>query len=158
MSEEDQQGRSTPWMAICLGLGIGAALLAIAMSPKPERRGIITICKNHLKQLGLVMQSYYSDGTSLKLPIIRDPHITADTGGLGFDGSMLTCPARHYDQQFHYLWNLKASGGKWADWNNPHSPMIWDTSPHKFNNKVNVLFGDGHVEEMTPERLKELTK
>jgi prepilin-type processing-associated H-X9-DG protein len=65
---------------------------------------------------------------------------------------------KDYHSSNPYVWNPKLSGGKWADWNNTNSPLIWDATPHHYSGKVNVLFGDCHVEEMTPDRLKELTR
>ena len=121
-------------------------------------------CQKQLKQLGMCIQSYYSDGTSVDLPIFTDAKVTANFAGLGFDAQMMSCPAARNDPHaalglnLHYVWNPKASGGKWPHWNNSRSPLIWDALPHKHKGKVNVLFGDGHVEEMTPERLKELTR
>ena len=119
----------------------------------------ITKCKNTLKQIGLCIQSYYSDGTSIDMPVLKRYEVDlANDGGLGFDANMLSCPAMHHGPCLDYVWNPKLSGGKWADWNNPKAVLIWDASQHFRNDKVNVLFGDGHVEEMTPERLRELTK
>ena len=119
----------------------------------------ITKCKNTLKQLGLCIQSYYSDGTSINLPVLRRYEVSpANDGGLGFDANMLSCYAARLDNSTHYVWNPKLSGGKWTDWNNQHSPLAWDASPHKINDKINVLFGDGHVEELTLEELATKTK
>lgn len=132
-------------------------------APNSDRPNVVK-CQNQLKQLGQCIQSYYSDGTSVDLPIFTDAKVTANFGGLGFDDQMMSCPAARNDPHaavtlnLHYVWNPKVSGGKWPDWNNSRSPLIWDALPHKHKGKVNVLFGDGHVEEMTAERLKELTK
>jgi prepilin-type processing-associated H-X9-DG protein len=163
MSDENLNERSSPWMAIFLGIGIFAILAAMLLPGlRPHRPHVnhqISKCKNNIKQLGLYIQSYYSDGVSTAMPILKSFEVsTTNDGGFGFDAYMLTCPAEHLGLLYHYVWNPKLSGGKWADWNQPNSPLIWDASPHQVNDKVNVLFGDGHVEEMTPERLKELTR
>jgi prepilin-type processing-associated H-X9-DG protein len=160
MSEDNHDGASSPWMAILMGIGVVvllAAMLLPALGPVNQGRPVLK-CKIHLKQIGAMIDSYYSAGTVMTLPMVRDPHITADFGGIGFDANLLTCPSPPYDQPRHYLWNLKANGGQWKDWNNQHSPLAWDASPHKINDKINVLFGDGHVEEMTPEELATKTK
>ena len=124
-----------------------------------RERPNITKCKNNLKQLGLCLNSYFSDGTSTAMPILKSFEVSAtNDGGFGFDANMTSCYATRLDGLSHYVWNPKLSGGKWPDWNNSNSPLIWDAAQHRRDNKVNVLFGDGHVEEMTPERLKELTR
>ena len=145
---------------------LGVLLLAwifvcyiLYLSGNDRERGNITKCKNNLKQIGQSICSYYSDSTSIAWPILKRHEVSAaNDGGLGFDANILSCYATRLDNSSHYVWNPKLSGGKWAEWNNPNSPLIWDASPHKKTGKVNVLLGDGHVEEMTPERLKELTK
>jgi prepilin-type processing-associated H-X9-DG protein len=147
-------------VVIVLGLISTLVIILIAWNGcnSPERAKI-TKCKNALNQLGICIQSYYSDGTSTAMPVLHGIAVTSNNnGGLFFDANMLSCPAMHHGLCLDYLWNPKLSGGKWSEWSNRHSPLIWDASPHKITNKVNVLFGDGHVEEMTPERLKELTR
>jgi len=66
---------------------------------------------------------------------------------------MLTCPAAHEKYPNEYRWNPALVGGRWSDWNHAESPLIWDATPHKVSGKINVLFGDGHVEEMAREKL-----
>ena len=139
--------------------GVLMYMLLPASGPSNLGRSNVEKCQKQLKQLGLCIQSYYSDGTSTALPKLNHYRVTsANEGGFGFDGYMLTCPAEHLGHLYHYVWNPKLSGGKWSEWNNPNSALIWDAAPHKLDCKFNVLFGDGHVEEMTPERLKEMTK
>ncbi len=142
---------------------IALILVAMLLPPSGQSRvsyqkSQITKCKNNLKQIGLMMQSYYSDGTATAMPILKRFEVDSrNDGGFGFDANMLSCSAEHKGPSRDFVWNPKISG-TFAEWNNPHSPWIWDATPHHYSGKVNVLFGDGHVEELTPERLKELTK
>ncbi|MEN9360390.1 MAG: hypothetical protein RL095_1925 [Verrucomicrobiota bacterium] len=163
MSAENPQDRSPSWTTILLVLVLGAVLAAMilpAFRPHPSQvNHSIAKCKNRLKQIGLTIQSYYSDGATLNLPVFSDPRVFAECGGLGLDANLLTCPAARLGPTPHYHWNPKASGSPWADWaNNPYSLLIWDASPHKSNGKIIVLFGDGHVEELTPSELVERRK
>ncbi|MEN9360393.1 MAG: hypothetical protein RL095_1928 [Verrucomicrobiota bacterium] len=166
MSEEPQPSSSrlefpSHWLpVIVLGILGGFAVLALQPTNCTEyEKPKITNCKNKLKQLGLSLISYYSDGTSTALPVLKSFEVSvANNSGFGFDANMLSCPAMHHGPCLDYVWNPKLSGGKWADWNNPNSPLIWDATPHKLNGKLNVLMGDGFVKELTPEQLKELTR
>ena len=159
---EENESRSPPWMAILVGIGACAVLITMLLPSTPEgtlEKSLVITCRNNLKQMGLDINSYYSDSHATLLPILKHFEVCpANDGGFGFDANMLSCRAERHDHSTHYVWNPKLSGGKWADWNNPISPLIWDASPHKFNGKVNVLLGDGHVEELTPVRLTELTR
>ena len=138
------------------------AMLLPTSGPSPigYQKSMITRCKNNLKQLGLSINSYYSDSSpSAAMPTLKSFEVrAANDGGYGFDANMLSCSADHKGPCLDYVWNPKISGSTWAVWNNSNSPLIWDATPHKYKGKINVLFGDGHVEEMTPERLKELTR
>ena len=162
MSQAESNEPSS-WIEILIGIGI-CAILALMFLPSMfpsvlSEKGNGTKCKNNLKQFGLVIHSYYNESDTTALPILKRYAIeAANDGGFGFDANMLCCPAQRQDHSMHYVWNPKISGGTWAEWSTPHSPLIWDASPHKFNDKINVLFGDGHVEELTPERLRELTR
>ncbi len=155
MSESSQ-----PWkhavIAIISIITLFAAILWV--SPVRHSRGIPN-CKGNLKMFGLSIHQYYSDGKGSNFPTFHGDRVNIDNPQeFQFNRAMISCRADHSNGDTHYLWNLKASGAPWAQWNNSHSPLIWDASPHKYKGKVHVLFGDGSVEEMTPERLKELTK
>ncbi len=145
-------------VAVAAVIFILAAMLLPALGSVREKANV-TKCKGSLKQIGLVMQSYFSDGTSTAMPSLKSFEVSASNdGGFGFDANMLSCPAMHDGPCLDYVWNPKLSGSKYADWNNSNSALIWDASPHRVNGKINAVFGDGHVEELTPERLLELTK
>jgi prepilin-type processing-associated H-X9-DG protein len=161
MSQESPNETSSPWMAICLGIGLCAILAAVLVlgKPDPSPGPDTKFCQMNLKQMGLCIHHYFDNQSLSTLPILKNFEVsTTNDGGFGFDAHMLSCPAERHDLSMCYVWNPKLSGGKWADWNKPNSPLIWDASPHRVNGKINVLFGDGHVEEMTPERLRELTR
>ena len=83
-------------------IGILAAMLLPALGAVREKANV-TKCKNSLKQVGLVVQSYYSDGTSTAFgsAFTTATQLTANTGslnnaattGFGFDANMLACAA-----------------------------------------------------------------
>ncbi len=139
-------------------LAILAAMLLPAMGGVREKANV-TKCKSNLKIMGLCIQSYYSDGTSTAMPILKRYEVDIhNDGGFGFDVNMLSCPAARHDESTHYVWNPKVSGSTWAIWNNPNSALIWDASPHRVNGKINAVFGDGHVGEISVERMQEMMR
>ncbi|MEN9360392.1 MAG: hypothetical protein RL095_1927 [Verrucomicrobiota bacterium] len=164
MSEEEKPRDKDPqsWRAWALAAVLGASgLLAVTWSAlwTVRQKAACTKCKGNLKIVGLCLQSYYSDGVSSALPSLKRLEVsTGNDGGFGLDANMLSCPAARQDGLMHYLWNPKLSGSTWAIWNNPDSPLIWDAAPHKVNGRLNVLMGDGHVEELTSEQLKDRTR
>ncbi len=150
-------------------IGILAAMLLPALGAVREKANV-TKCKNSLKQVGLVLQSYYSDGTSTVFgaAVTDSPTITASTGGssattgFGFDANMLTCfTAKTSGTVATYtmvnnpnissaatLAGVAFASETWATVNNPNSGLANDQSTaHKVNNKFNIMAGDGHVEE-----------
>jgi prepilin-type N-terminal cleavage/methylation domain-containing protein len=157
-------------------IGILAAMLLPALGAVREKANV-TKCKNSLKQVGLVLQSYYSDGTSSVFGTAvtgagTNP-ITASTGGagapgsqtgigFGFDANMLSCyAAKTVDAVVTYTFtnNPNVSSAAtltgtafvaetWSTVNNPNSGLANDmTTAHKVNSKFNIMCGDGHVEE-----------
>ena len=133
-------------------IGIVAAMLVPALGAVKEKANV-TKCKYELKMMGLSMQNYFSDGVSTHMPKGDEASGVVDTVDAefwGFDSNRLKCSAAHQGSDSHYIWNPSAAGAEWAQLNNPDSPLIWDASPHKVSGKVNVLFGDGHVEERDP--------
>jgi prepilin-type processing-associated H-X9-DG protein len=139
-------------------LAVLVAMLLPAMGGVREKSNV-TKCKGSLKQIGLVMQSYFSDGTSTAMPILKSFEVSASNdGGFGFDANMLQCCAARHDESTHYVWNPKVSGSTWSIWNNPNSALIWDASPHRVNGKINAVFGDGHVEEISVEMMQEMMR
>ncbi len=151
-------------------IGILAAMLLPALGAVREKANV-TKCKNSLKQVGLVLQSYYSDGTSSAFgsAVTGSPTITSSTGGttatngFGFDANMLSCYAAKTSNAvvtYTMVNNVNIStaatlagaafdaASTWAVVNNPNSGLANDqTTAHKVNNKFNIMAGDGHVEE-----------
>ncbi|MEN9359245.1 MAG: hypothetical protein RL095_780 [Verrucomicrobiota bacterium] len=137
-------------------IGILAAMLLPALGSVREKANV-TKCKNELKMMGLSMQSYFSDGVATHMPSGEEASGVVDgvdAAYWGFDQQMIQCPAAHRDGASTYVWNTKAAGAEWSALNSPDVPLIWDASPHKVNGKINVLFGDGHVEECDPSRVR----
>jgi len=147
-------------------IGILAAMLLPALGAVREKANV-TKCKNSLKQVGLTLQSYYSDGTSTAFGgAATGADLTSTIGGFGFDANMLACSAARISAT-ETLYNFTGEGGSlstythandnsddftatstWAVVNNPNSVIANDKSTtHKVNNKANVTCGDGHVEE-----------
>lgn len=165
MSEEESPNEGNTkktWHLWALALMLAAlgflALLLPALQNVREKANV-TACHGRLLSLSMTMESYFSDGTSSDLPIVlHDREVKANAGGFGFDSNSLRCKAEHADGQHHYVWNPKLNGGKWSDWNNGHSPLMWDASPHTVNGQVNAVFSDGHVESWDLKSLEELTK
>jgi prepilin-type processing-associated H-X9-DG protein len=156
-----KEGSESQWTRnVLLAAGIVMALLAVILwfSPVLQSRGTPN-CKGNLKMMGVCIQSYYADDKGGGFPILHGNRV--DIGNpqeFGFDPSIINCRASRVSGDHHYVWNPKVSGGQWSLWNNANSPLIWDASPHLYHHSTHALFGDGHVEEITPERLKELTR
>ncbi|MEN9359243.1 MAG: hypothetical protein RL095_778 [Verrucomicrobiota bacterium] len=133
---------------ICI-VGILAAMLLPALGAVREKANV-TKCKNNLKQMGICIQVRFSDGLTTHMPTGEEAAGLVDRVDAeywGFDQFMTKCPAAHQDGSSTYVWNPNVAGAEWSTLNSPSVPLIWDATPHKVSNKVNVLFGDGHVEE-----------
>ncbi|MEN9360391.1 MAG: hypothetical protein RL095_1926 [Verrucomicrobiota bacterium] len=154
MSEDSPPPQEDPapktwhlWVLALVLLSLAFLSLLLPALGNVREKANVTNCHGRLLSLSLTLRSYYSDGTSQDLPILlsgREVKLT--DGGFGFDINSLSCRATHRDGKCHYVWNPKLSGGTWAEWNNPNSPLIWDASPHRVDGLVNAVFGDGHVE------------
>ena len=144
-------------------IGILAAMLLPALGSVREKANI-TKCKNNLKQFGLNINSYYSDGTSTALAapgtgtlITTSFGGTTATNGYGFDAGMMSCPAAKTNAaQGMYGWVPANTTNLYATVNNSGSSLIADSvaagtianGTHKVSTKWGVLKGDGHVEEV----------
>ncbi|MEN9359560.1 MAG: hypothetical protein RL095_1095 [Verrucomicrobiota bacterium] len=151
-------------------IGILAAMLLPALGAVREKANV-TKCKNSLKQVGLVVQSYYSDGTSTAFgsAFTTATPLVATTAGFNFDANMLACAAARttaedVDYTSDKIGSMSAyttqavpatfaNTDTWAVVNNPNSGLFGDNGDtvakrqHKVNLKFNVTAGDGHVEE-----------
>ena len=150
-------------------LAVVASLGIIFFKRREEQyqKARLTSCKSSLKQLSLVLQSYYSDGTSTVFgSAVTNRRIDASLGGFGFDANMLSCRAkRTHGSEDGYVFDKNSgnlntfvfpsgqetpftSRDTWAVVNNPNSGLVHDKdTQHKVNGKTNVACGDGHVEQ-----------
>ena len=144
---------------VCLILNYAGAIFALGViitTPDGREKANVTKCKNNLKQIGLSLHSYFEDHDDWRFPQTQASGKVDQRAVLyfGLDANMLTCPAATKNTHpTEYLWNPAVAGGRWSDWNHAGSPLIWDATPHKVSGKINVLFGDGHVEEVAREKL-----
>lgn len=149
-------------------IGILAAMLLPALGAVRERANT-SKCKNNLKQFGLNIASYFSDGTASIMPGTGKNITSSSATGskahaaFAFDSALMTCPAASSDgNTLVYLYSPAPSTSLWglsyAACNNPISCIYCDAvssggagagvpTTHKVNNKLNKLFGDGHVAE-----------
>ena len=127
----------------------------------------ITKCKSNLKSIGLELQSYYSDGKSTVFgSATANNRIDEKIGGFGFTINGHECAAKKthgkedgyvFDRNTGAIELFKFPTGKenpftildtWQVVDNPNSPIAHDKdSTNAYNNKTNVLCGDGHVEQ-----------
>lgn len=136
-------------------IGILAAMLLPALGTVREKANI-TKCKSGLKQHGLTISSYYSDGTSTAW-FEQSVQLATTTGGYNFDPNLMTCPSTKTDALTgNYAWFLHTTvtTTRYSQVNSPLSSVIFDSTganyiAHKVSNKGNTLKGDGSVREET---------
>ena len=157
-------------LLVVIGVLAVVVSLAVIFFKKREeayQKGRLSSCSSNLKQIGLVLQSYYSDGTSTIFgSAASNNRVEAKTGGFEFDANMLRCTAkRTHGSEDGYVFDKNSgnlntfvfpsdqetaftSRDTWAVVNNPNSALIHDKgTQHKVNGKTNVACGDGHVEQ-----------
>ena len=112
-------------------VGVLAAMLLPALGQVREKAEM-TKSKNNLKQIGLYINSYFSDGTTTEFPAVDK---------LGIDQAfLLTRSGKPYILLFE-------PGMNFARVNNPNMPLaIEPVEEFVRMGYCNVLFGDGHVE------------
>jgi len=162
MNEKNHNERSSPWLTILIGFGICAILAVLMLLPAYDglkQKSDASLGRIHLKHISDRIQSYYSAGRSNTLPVLTrfEVDLTND-GGLAIDPSLLNFRSKYPTASYQYAWNPKLSGAPWTDWNQAQSPLIWDAAPHKLTKRHFVIFGDGHLADLTPEQLQELTR
>jgi len=143
-------------------IGILAAMLLPALGAVREKANV-TKCKNSLKQVGLVVQSYYSDGTSTAFGSAFTTVTTLDantgslnnaaTTGFGFDANMLACAAARTTASVvtytsDKIGNMSsytqaapaafAVTDTWSVVNNPNSGLFGDAGAAAANRQHNV--------------------
>ncbi|MEN9362306.1 MAG: hypothetical protein RL095_3841 [Verrucomicrobiota bacterium] len=139
--------------AVAVG-GIMSAMLLPALGKVREKARVAKLnkdpihkSKNQLKQLGLCMRMYFSDGTSIRFP--------EDLKTMFDDESLLTSPI-HQGRRFTVAdlaagradYVLVNTERQWAEINSPDIAVMFE-KPNFHGEKLKgvlVLFGDGHVD------------
>ncbi|MEN9362305.1 MAG: hypothetical protein RL095_3840 [Verrucomicrobiota bacterium] len=112
-------------------VGIAAAMILPALGQVREKAEI-TKSKNNLKQIGLCINSYFSDGTSVAFPAVDK---------LGIDPMTLRTRS---GKPYIFLFE---EGMPFASVNSPYFPLaVEPVEEFARMNSCSVLFGDGHVE------------
>ena len=144
----------------CLIYNFFGAIIAIAViatTPSGREKSHVVKCRVNLKQIGMSLHAYFEGNDEWRFPQTQASGKVDQRAVLyfGLDANMLTCPAAtNNTYPNEYRWNPALAGGRWSDWNHAESPLIWDATPHKVSGKITVLFGDGHVEEVDPEKFR----
>lgn len=142
-------------------LGLLCAMVLPALghtrtNPGPKR------CTNNLKQIGTAMIMYFSDGSETIMPNNEGSrHLEMSDSVVQLfeiDATLLSCPAKRQCPQYEsvYITQEGIAGSSINDFENPDSRITMDgdeygqTQVHATGLKMNVLFGDGHVESVAP--------
>jgi prepilin-type processing-associated H-X9-DG protein len=125
-------------------------------NPGPKR------CTNNLKQIGLAMIMYFSDSSESHMPHNNGKDFLSSSDSMSqifeLDAELLSCPASRKCPQYQsvYIIQKEIAGASIDDFENPDSRILMDgdeygqVQVHKSGGKMNVLFGDGHVEAVAP--------
>ena len=119
-------------------------------------------CTNNLKQIGLAMQMYFSDGSETIMPHNNGARYLQSHDHISrlfeLEPEILSCRAKRNEPQYKsvYVMQRGVEGTSFEDIENPSSSITMDGDEyghmqvHKNGCKLNVLFGDGHVESIAP--------
>jgi prepilin-type processing-associated H-X9-DG protein len=107
-------------------------------------------CVNNMKQIGLGMHMYFSDGTEKNMPMaygtIRKSNTNSWNDLFELDESTLECPAKRIGRKKTYAIHSDAADGVlFSTIEHADSAVAGDTTVHKNGRKANILYGDGHV-------------
>ena len=130
-------------------IGILAAMILPALGTARDKAQQKK-CTNNLKQMGLAVHMYFTDGDETAMPTIAvnsSIGVTADDTGdwydlYDLDSDQLSCPAKggtSYE-------TLCAQGVAWSTANESDYAIAGDEGTHTTGNKINVLYGDGSVQ------------
>ena len=136
-------------------IGILAAMILPALGTARDKAQQKR-CTNNLKQIGTQVAMYFSDGTETKLPTLAASQLTGATDFftlLEMDASQLSCTAKRESAAgTGYFYGGKIEDDiRLAIVENSDSAVLGDATGqgtgdlHSTGNKMNILFGDGHV-------------
>ena len=119
-------------------------------------------CTSNLKQIGTAMIMYFSDGSETKMPHNNGARYLQSHDNISrlfeLEPEILSCRAKRNEPQYKgvYVMQRGVEGTSFEDIENPSSSITMDGDEyghmqvHKNGCKLNVLFGDGHVESIAP--------
>ena len=134
-------------------IGILAAMILPALGTARDKAQQKK-CTNNLKQMGLSVHMYFTDGDETNMPTFSGKITRADGGGTEswvglFDiGALdLSCPAKGGS---HYTVPSNVQGESWAVANESTFILAQDATTHSTGDKISQLHGDGSVQSATP--------
>ena len=154
-------------------IGILAAMILPALGTARDKAQQKK-CTNNVKQIGLGMQMYFSDGSETNLPDnnggttatrmgsaelaaqggdIPSAGDTAVTYAFDINDAMLSCPAKTKDSSttsvLEYMNVASFSNQSFANIEDPDTAVTGDAELHGTGGKRSMVYGDGHVESTT---------
>jgi prepilin-type processing-associated H-X9-DG protein len=153
---------------LLIGL-VSSALLLPAMA-KAKARAQNIQCMNHVKQLAVSVMLYANDHDG-RLPDADHWCDQVQVYLSNTSQSVLLCPAGDQSDRCHYAFNAKLSNAELnrigspaqtvlfvdsgTGWNKSGGPELFSEKPRHGTQRI-VGFVDGHVEAVSPARLKDL--
>ncbi|WDE98537.1 hypothetical protein PQO03_11875 [Lentisphaera profundi] len=143
-------------------LGILMAAVIPALGPRMHTLSDTKRCTNNLKQIGTAMIMYFSDGSETRMPSNTGHRYLQSSDPISrlfeLEPEILSCPAKRKCPQYKkvYITPSAINSALFADIESPASRIAMDgdqfgdTQVHKSGEKLNALFGDGHVEALAP--------
>ncbi len=159
--------KSGSWMLVCLSVLALGLVPCVAQDAERESAEAEAQCQDHLRQLFTLLQDYeHKNGQLPKAAFFpRFPSKSADSLAvlLGAKAAKLlvcpTCSPELRELGLNYAWNQKVSGRKLSVLT-PETWLLmdcvgshyWLVDSHNCGHrgKVNVLYADGSVKQMTP--------
>ena len=155
-------------------IGILAAMILPALGTARDKAQQKK-CTNNVKQIGLGMQMYFSDGSETNLPnngggtsavrmqsvqlaaqggsVPSSAGATSVTYAFDINDAMLSCPAKTKNSGTTSVLEYKNvasfSNQSFAGIEDPDTAVTGDTELHGTGGKRSMVYGDGHVESTT---------
>ena len=140
-------------LMITIGVVFILATIVASLYARSAKNAKITACEENLKQIGSSMNAYFADGKNKKMPGVRGT-LKEDRYGwqqrFKFDPKYLNCPAERDRNNSTYAIHPYAAYSATFSKLQDHV-VAGDTTFHTANEEINVLFGDGHVEDFSPD-------